>query len=166
MTLDEDAFVKVLRDSSHIYCLGVSIMSFELKFGTDHLNWHEVCSVFQRAPLGTREPDKLRRAAENSFIVCSAFDGDTLVGFGRAISDGEYQSAIYDMVVAPEYQGRGLGKAILTALMEKLPLGPMLLYAAPGREEFYRKMGFARLLTGMGRFSDPAMAKQKGFIAE
>jgi aralkylamine N-acetyltransferase len=141
-------------------------MSFELKFGTMHLNWHEVCSVFERAPLGTRDPEKMRRAAENSYVVCSAFDGNTLIGFGRALSDGEYQSAIYDMVVAPEYQGRGVGKAILTALMDKIACGRTLLYAVPGKEEFYKKMGFARLLTGMGRFVDPDVARQKGYIAD
>ncbi len=140
-------------------------MFFELKLGTEHLNWHEVCSLFERAPLGTREPAKLARAARNSYVVCSAFDGATLIGFGRAISDGEYQSAIYDMIVAPEYQGHGVGKAIMDALVERLPQGKALIYAVPGKEEFYRKLGFEMLLTGMGRFSDPQKAREKGYIA-
>jgi aralkylamine N-acetyltransferase len=140
-------------------------MFFELKWGCDHLDWHEVCLLFERAPLGTREPDKLRRAARNSYVVCSAFVGSTLVGFARAISDGEYQSAIYDMVVAPEHQGRGVGKAIINALMDRLPEGKALIYAVPGKEEFYRKLGFEKLLTGMGRFSDPQTAREKGYIA-
>jgi aralkylamine N-acetyltransferase len=140
-------------------------MCCEVKYGTEHLDWHEVCSLIERAPLGTREPDALRRAAQNSYVVCSAFHGHALIGFGRAISDGEYQSAIYDMVVSPEYQGRGVGKAIMNALMDRLPQGKALIYAVPGKEEFYRKLGFRKLLTGMGLFSDPEKAREKGYIA-
>ena len=45
-------------------------------------------------------------------LVSSAYALDKIVGFGRAISDGEYQSAIYD-VVLPEYQNQGVGKLIM-----------------------------------------------------
>ena len=36
----------------------------------------------------------------------------SLIGFGRAISDGEYQGAIYDVAVLPENQGKGVGRVI------------------------------------------------------
>jgi hypothetical protein len=80
-------------------------VSLELKFGTANLDWSKVCRLIELAPLGKREPDKLRRAVENSYVVCTAYDRGSLIGFGRALSDGEYQSAIYDLVVLPEYQG-------------------------------------------------------------
>lgn len=141
-------------------------MSFDLKYGTEHLNWHDVCRVVEQAPLGTREPEKFRRASENSSVVCSVFDEGTLIGFGRAISDGEYQSAIYDVVVAPDYQGCGVGKLIMEALLARLPdgPGPVLIYAVPGKEGFYEKLGFAVLRTGMGRFPDRDKAREKGLI--
>lgn len=137
---------------------------FELRFGTEHLDWSELCRVFELAPLGTREPEKLRRASENSYLVCSAYLNGAIIGFGRAISDGEYQSAIYDIIVLPEYQGQGVGKSIVEGLLAGLPDGPVLLYAVPGKEEFYGKMGFATLLTGMGRFPEKHRAKEKGLI--
>jgi aralkylamine N-acetyltransferase len=140
-------------------------VSFQLKFGTDNLNWSEVCQIVEQAPLGRREPDKLRRAAENSYLVCSAYDGSAVIGFGRALSDGEYQSAIYDIVILPEYQGRGVGKAIMEALLAALPPGPVLIYAVPGKEGFYSKLGFSLLLTGMGRFPDLNQARRKGLIS-
>lgn len=141
-------------------------MEISLKMGTRDIDWPAVCTVFERAPLGTREPERLRRAAEISSAVCSAYDGTRVVGFGRALSDGEYQSAIYDVVVLPEYQGRGVGKAVVQALLEKLPQerGPVLIYAVPGKEGFSEKLGFSRLLTGMGRFPDHSKARNKGLI--
>ena len=139
-------------------------MSFQVKFGTEHLDWSELCLLFERAPLGRREPARLRRAAENSHLVCSAYDGDTLIGFARALTDGEYQSAIYDMVVLPEYQGRGVGKTVMNALLAALPTGTVLIYVVPGKEGFYAKLGFNALLTGMGRFPDLNEARRKRLI--
>jgi ribosomal protein S18 acetylase RimI-like enzyme len=138
----------------------------ELQFGTGHLDWDEVCLVIERAPLGKREPDKLRKAAENSYLVCSAHKDGSVIGFGRALSDGVYQSAIYDVVVLPEYQGQGVGKKIMQELLSRLPqgLGPVLIYVAPGKEGFYKKLGFEPLLTGMGLFWLPGEARKKGLI--
>jgi ribosomal protein S18 acetylase RimI-like enzyme len=111
------------------------------------------------------EPDKLRRAAENSHTICSAWDGDVIVGFGRSISDGEYQSAIYDVVVLPEYQRQGVGKAIMTVLLDRLPGGTnVLIYVVPGKEGFYRKLRFAKLKTGMGLFANPDNARAEGYL--
>ena len=139
-------------------------MNVEIKFGTKHLNWSEVCQLFERAPLGSREPDRLRRASEQSSIVCSAYDDEMLVGFGRAISDGEYYSAVYDVVVLPEYQGWGIGRTIMKALLECLPSGSVLILSVPGKEGFYKKLGFEVLKTGMGIFSDPEKARENGYI--
>jgi aralkylamine N-acetyltransferase len=135
-----------------------------VRIGLEGLDWPVVCDIFERAPLGKREPEKLRRGAERSHVVCSAWDGDTIVGFGRALSDGEYQSAIYDLVVLPEYQGRGIGRAMMEVLLSHLPPATILLYAVPGKERFYRKLGFERLATGMARFANPERAKALGYV--
>ena len=139
-------------------------MSVRLQFDADGVNWEEATEVFRRAPLGTREPEKLRRACENSFMVCFAYVGSELVGMGRALSDGEYQAGLYDLVVLPEYQGRGIGKAIVGAIHERLPVRTTILYSAPGKEPFYEKCGYHRLLTGMIRSGDPEGLRARGFI--
>jgi aralkylamine N-acetyltransferase len=137
-----------------------------IQFGIDHVDWEAVCEIIRLAPLGTRNPDKLRSAATNSYAVCTAYEGGHLIGFGRAISDGYYQSAIYDVVVHPECQGRGVGKALMEALLDKLPRsGPVLIYAAPGKQDFYRQFGFEVLKTGMARFPDPERYRAKGYLA-
>ena len=124
-----------------------------------------MCEIFKLAPLGKREPDKLEMASKNSFAVCSAFDDGKMIGFGRAISDGQYQSAIYDVVVLPEFQNQGVGKIIMNALLEKLPkTSIVLIFSAPGKENFYRKFGFSRLKTGMALFPNSEWFITNGYI--
>ena len=139
--------------------------NIRIEFGSDHIDWDAVCEVIRLAPLGTRDPDKLRAAAKNSYAVCTAYAAEQLIGFGRAISDGQCQSAIYDVVVRPEFQGQGIGKAIMKALLRELPQGgPVLIYAAPGRQDFYRQFGFRVLKTGMALFTDPERYRSGGYI--
>lgn len=140
-------------------------MKIFLKYGSENIDWVELCEIFRLAPLGTREPEKLKIAAENSHTVCSAYVDQKIIGFGRAISDSQYQSAIYDVVVLPEFQNRGVGKLIMKALLEKLPKsGPVLIFVAPGKQNFYRKFGFGNLKTGMGLFPNPEMSRGKGYL--
>jgi GNAT superfamily N-acetyltransferase len=86
------------------------------------------------------------------------------VGFGRVLSDGAYQAALYDVVVLPAWQGRGIGRAILEHLLQKVRDCNAILYANPGKEGFYGRLGFRRLTTGMGRFLRPGRMEEKGMI--
>ncbi len=140
-------------------------MNILIEFGTKNIDWGALCEIFRLAPLGTREPDKLKIAAKNSYTVCSAFFDGKIIGFGRAISDGQYQSSIYDVVVLPDFQNKGVGKVIMQALLEKLPKDSIVvIFVAPGRQEFYRKFGFGNLKTGMGLFLNPEKRKTMGYL--
>lgn len=132
------------------------------------VDWEEAVSLFLRAPLGTqkRDPDKLKRAFEASYAVVVAHDPDKLVGMGRALCDGEYQAAIYDMVVLPEYQGRGVGKEIIGRLCEQLPVENIILYSVPGREGFYMKCGFKRMRTAMARLNQYMSESGSGYLQD
>lgn len=46
----------------------------------------------------------------NSTLVISAWDGKRLVGAIRVLSDKAIRSVIYDLVVDPGYQNKGMGK--------------------------------------------------------
>ncbi len=58
-------------------------MNITIKFGTEDVDWVALCEIFRLAPLGTREPEKLKMAAENSCTVCSAYAGSKIIGFGN-----------------------------------------------------------------------------------
>jgi len=140
-------------------------MTIQIKYGTENIDWSELCDLICVSPLGARDPLRLKIATENSFVVCSAYAAERIVGFGRAISDGEYQSAMYDVVVLPEYQSKGVGTLIMESLLKRLPKqATTLVYAAPGKQVFYEKQGFRYLKTGMGLFLDPEKSKANGYI--
>ena len=140
-------------------------MNISIIYGTENIDWMALCEVFRLAPLGTREPEKLKIAAEYGHTVCSAYIDQKIIGFSRAISDKQYRSVIYDVVVLPEFQNQGVGKLIMEALLEKLPNGaPVLIFVEPGKQNFYRKFGFGNLKTGMGLFPNPEMSRAKGCL--
>jgi len=140
-------------------------MKIQITYGTDGIDWVELCELIRISPLGTRDPERLKIATENSFVVCSAYTSGKMIGFGRALSDGQYQSAIYDVVVSPQYQNMGTGRLIMQSLLKRLPKdATTLIYAAPGKQTFYEKQNFKHLKTGMGLFPDPEKSKAKGYI--
>ncbi len=114
------------------------------------VDWLQAAKLVELAPLGAREPVGLRLSFENSYATTIVRVGEALVGLGRTISDGHYQAAIYDMVVAPEHQGAGVGRVLMEDLHDQLNgIENIVLFAAPGKEDFYKKFGYRRLKTGM-----------------
>ena len=130
------------------------------------IDWNEAATIFERAPLGRqrRDPEKLRRAFEASFAVVYVFDDHKLIGLARALCDGEYQAAIYDVVLLPEYQGRGLGAEIMDRLCAQLPVENIILYAVPGREGFYKGLGFRGMRTAMAKLNSLMAGPESGYL--
>jgi GNAT superfamily N-acetyltransferase len=52
----------------------------------------------------------------NTLYGVSLKQGDDIIGMGRIIGDGGCFFVVVDIAVQPEYQRRGLGKRIMTAL--------------------------------------------------
>ena len=92
-----------------------------------------------------------------------AWDDGRLVGFGRVISDGVYQAAVYDMAVIPEYQRQGIGTMIMQNILNKISNCNIILYAAIGKEGFYSTLDFRKMKTGMALFRNPELMMKKGF---
>ncbi len=89
--------------------------------------------------------DDLAKALAQSWFTYSAYDKDQLVGFGRLICDGVVHALIIDLIILPEYQGKGLGKFILEKLVDKCKqdqIRDIQLFSAKNKAEFYKKSGF------------------------
>ena len=130
------------------------------------IDWHELQALYLAAPLGNKDPDRLRTAFGNSMFRCFAYDEGRLVGAGRALADGTDCSYICDVAVMPSHQGTGLGKAIVARLVE-LSRGhkKIILYAVPGKEPFYRKFGFLRMKTAMAIFENQEQQLARGYLS-
>jgi ribosomal protein S18 acetylase RimI-like enzyme len=140
-------------------------MELEWMFSSDTIDWQELSELYRIAPLGDKKPSDLAISFANSRFKCFVFDSRKLIGAGRALADGIDCSYICDIAVHPAYQGAGIGKRIVSRLVE-LSHGhrKIILYAAPGKEAFYRKFGFRRMRTAMAIFQDQAQAHEHGLI--
>jgi len=130
----------------------------------DAVDWDEMSELYRIAPLGTKSGNWLKTAYSNSMFKTLALDGGRIVAAGRAVADGVDCSYLCDIVVHPSYQGSGLGKELIQRLID-LSRGhrKIILYAVPGREQFYAKFGFRRMSTAMAIFSDPERAAADGY---
>ena len=93
--------------------------------------------------LNRSAPD-VRSALENSHPVVSAWDGAHLVGFTRVISDRTYRATIWDVIVRPSHQGRGIGKRLLDFVLEHPDLKSVssFLLLTKDKHAFYERLGF------------------------
>lgn len=139
-------------------------MNLKIQRNCNNINWDNVSKILETVGMAYFDRDTHRKAFENSHTTIFAFDEDKLIGFGRAISDGMYQAAIYDLAVSPEYQGQKIGATILKNILEDVPNCNVILYASPGKEEFYEKIGFSKMKTGMALFLNKEKMQQRGFI--
>lgn len=138
-------------------------MNYTLQLDCSNIDWDHVSEALRLVGMAYYEGERHQLAFINSEAVVFVFDADVLIGFGRAISDGSYQAAIYDVAVLPEYQGRGIGRMIIKSIVERLPQCNFILYAAPGKEAFYEKLSFSRMKTGMALFVNAGIMRDKGF---
>ena len=86
----------------------------------------------------------LRRMLTGSPVVVSLWRGKRLVGFGRASSDGIHRAVLWDIVVAGDLQGRGLGRQVVEALLDspKLRHVERVYLMTTNSAGFYRQLGF------------------------
>jgi len=138
-------------------------MNLRLQLDTANINWDLVVEILQKVGMAYYTAEIHKRAFNKSQIVVFVFDEENLVGLGRAISDGEYQAAIYDVAVIPDFQGKGIGKMIIQTIVEKIPNCNFILYASPGKETFYEKENFKRMKTGMALFMNSERMQRNGF---
>jgi ribosomal protein S18 acetylase RimI-like enzyme len=140
-------------------------MRWELE--QNELDWNELSALYRIAPLGEKPPDLLREVFSNSRFKCFVYEDRMLIGAGRALADGRDCSYICDVAVHPDFQGRGLGAQIIERLKEaSIGHKKIILYANPGKEGFYRKLGFKPMRTAMAIFADHARAASTGLIEE
>ncbi|MDE6740653.1 MAG: GNAT family N-acetyltransferase [Lachnospiraceae bacterium] len=112
----------------------------------------KVATGFIERPL-----QQVEMALKNGLFNVSAICDGKVVGMGRLVGDGAMYWYLQEIVVLPEYQGKGIGKSIVNRLIEYIKStaipGTIIdigLTAVKGKEPFYEKFGFSIRSTGMG----------------
>lgn len=92
-----------------------------------------------------------RNALQHSYYSIVVLHQNEAIGMARIIGDGIY-FIIADVIVVPEYQGKGIGttmmKRLLAYIDENVPVGgraSVQLIAEKGKEVFYAQQGFKRM---------------------
>jgi ribosomal protein S18 acetylase RimI-like enzyme len=142
-------------------------MEYTWVLSSEAVDWDALSNLYRIAPLGEKKAADLKVSFTNSRYCCLVYDGERLIGAGRALADGIDCSYICDLAVHPEYQRSGIGRGIVTRLIE-LSRGhrKIILYAVPGKEAFYHMLGFRRMTTAMAIFQNQAQALEHGLIDE
>ncbi len=103
--------------------------------------------LYNRSTLGERRPvdrpDIFDGMLKNADLTVTAWDGDTLVGISRTLTDFTYAAYLADLAVDAQYQRRGIGKRLIEETRARLGAECMIvLLAAPDANEYYAKLGF------------------------
>lgn len=138
-------------------------MDVDVRQDCTGVDWKTVSEILKDVGMTYHEPDVHRRAFEGSHTAVFVYHADRLIGFGRAISDGVYQAAVYDCAVRPEFQGKGIGTTIMKTILTRISHCNVILYASPGKEGFYRTHGFRKMKTGMALFKKSVAMREGGF---
>jgi ribosomal protein S18 acetylase RimI-like enzyme len=110
---------------------------------------------------GRRSPQQIARMLAATRETVSAWDGEQLVGFARAISDGVTNAYVSSVAVDPRWQDRGLGRRLIDSLIDGREGMKFVLTAREGTDEFYRRLGFVpdqRILVRQRRRSADAIS--------
>ena len=93
--------------------------------------------------------EQTRLAMEHTLFRVSVFDGDKIIAMARMIGDMGLDCYIKDVIVRPEYQGQGIGRLLIDALLKYVDDNGVSgtgifveLCAMPDKIPFYQKFGF------------------------
>ena len=96
----------------------------------------------------TDQPEVLRKGFENSLLTLAAYEGDQLLGIIRAVGDGYTVVFVQDILVFPEHQRKGIGTALIKALLDGYSHVRQIELATdntPKTIAFYKSMGFREM---------------------
>ena len=108
-----------------------------------------------------RPVEQVKQALDNGLFNVTAVCDGKVIGMGRLVGDGAMYWYLQEIIVLPEYQGKGIGKSIVNRLLQyindnsidgtNVSIG---LTAVKGKEAFYEKFGFNVHTQGMSMMMD------------
>ncbi|WP_313073853.1 GNAT family N-acetyltransferase [Lacrimispora sp.] len=138
------------------------------KITKENIDWQQVSDILRRSGLSDHTAKEQETIFTNSYAVVFVYHKETLVGVGRALSDGVCQAAIYNIALEEKFQGNGTGKKLINLLLDQVKGQNVILYTHPRTVALYEKMGFRRSKTAMciynGSEESRSFMEREGFL--
>jgi len=90
----------------------------------------------------TDDINRLKTMVENSQIVVTAWDEETMIGFARCTTDYVFNGQINNVVVDSKYRRKGIGKVLINTILDSSKQVTYMLRGDIESEKFYRSLGF------------------------
>jgi ribosomal protein S18 acetylase RimI-like enzyme len=134
----------------------------------EDIDWQQVSDILRRSGLSDHTAKEQEIIFTNSYAVVFVYHKETIVGVGRALSDGVCQAAIYNIALEEEFQGNGTGKKLINLLLDQVKGQNVILYTHPRTVALYEKIGFRRSKTAMciysGSEDSRSFMEREGFL--
>ncbi|MBR0512489.1 MAG: GNAT family N-acetyltransferase [Ruminococcus sp.] len=109
----------------------------------------EHIALWESAGWGSLDRELVENSLRGSYATFAVRDGGRIIAMARLIGDGGMAFYLKDLIVSPEYQGKGIGRELLS-YVEDFVRGELKegwwsylqLMSAKGKEEFYLKCGY------------------------
>ncbi len=113
-------------------------------------------------PTPSERPAEAIMAWHNSWPALVVVSSGAIIGFLRAISDGAVTTYVAELLVAPDWRGRGIGSLLLDTAQALYPGSRLDLLSTEDSDGFYHRVGF-RAFPGYRRgWVDPAAPRFAG----
>nr|QCI05953.1 hypothetical protein [Delesseria sanguinea] len=134
--------IKNLNNKGNIFDIYLNI--------NNEINLYDLEKLCDSVGWVKRPIKKVKIAIDNSFLIACLFynnnnNNKELIGFARATSDESFNATIWDVVVHPEFQSKGLGKLLMSQIIKELryyDISTITLFADPQVIKFYKHLGF------------------------
>lgn len=113
-------------------------------------NSEEIFKLYQAVgwTAYTDDMQSLEMGYKNSLLTLAAYEGDELLGIIRTVGDGHTIVFVQDILVFPKHQRKGVGTALLRAVLERFEHVRQIELATdntPKTVAFYKSLGFSEL---------------------
>ena len=114
---------------------------------TESVDVDSLCALYNSVGWSTytRDVNGLLAAIKGSDFLVTAEENGSLIGLARAISDDASIVYIQDILVRPSHQGRGIGKGLVEAILDRyqhVRQKVLLTDDRPEQLQFYASLGF------------------------
>lgn len=132
------------RRAFDVFHWGDAMADCEISFDMSRLDFRATSDLLMASYWGVGRTDEThRRAFANSLCAAAYIDGRQ-VGFGRAITDRTVFAYLADIIVWPDYRGRGIGPRLVRALIEHPEVKTVAHWSLSTSDAHgvYEKLGF------------------------